>query len=99
MTAGPDATLLVALDEAVAALKAPLEEADRAQGWTDDLRREVQAEVSINRSVLRREGLFMVWYLRPRLDAWMDYEGVRPGRLRSLVLDVQRRLVEARSTS
>ncbi|MFF4790728.1 hypothetical protein [Streptomyces sp. NPDC001276] len=97
--AGPDATLLVALDEAVAALKAPLEEADRAQGWTDDLRREVQAEISINRSVLRREGLFMVRYLRPRLDVWMDYEGVRPGRLRSLVLDVQRRLVEARSTS
>ncbi|MFI1289514.1 hypothetical protein ACH4VM_13615 [Streptomyces sp. NPDC020792] len=97
--AGPDATLLVALDEAVAALRAPLEEADRAQGWTDDLRREVQEEISVNRSVLRRQGLFMVWYLRPRLDAWMDHEGVRPGRLRSLVLDVQRRFVEARSTS
>ncbi|MEU6007534.1 hypothetical protein [Streptomyces sp. NPDC047453] len=89
----------MALDEVVAALKAPLEEADRAQGSTGDLRREVQAEISINRSVLRREGLFMVWYLRPRLDVWMDYEGVRPGCLRSLVLDVQRRFVEARSTS
>ncbi|MFD5470627.1 hypothetical protein [Streptomyces sp. NPDC127105] len=97
--AGPDPTLLVVLDEAVAAFKAPLGEADRAQGWTDDLRREVQEEISVNRSVLRREGLHMVWYLRTRLDEWMDHEGVRPGRLRSLVLDVQRRLVEARSTS
>jgi hypothetical protein len=34
--------LLSLLDEIVRALKAPLEEEDREQGWTDDLRREVQ---------------------------------------------------------
>ncbi|MFF9123822.1 hypothetical protein ACF09J_11040 [Streptomyces sp. NPDC014889] len=96
---GPEPTLLVVLDEAVAALRAPLEESDRAQGWTDDLRREVQEAISVSRSVLRREGLWMVRHLRPRLDAWMDHEGVRPGRLRTLVLDVQRRLVEARGAS
>ncbi|MFF9074961.1 hypothetical protein ACF1BP_21575 [Streptomyces sp. NPDC014735] len=89
--------LLAVLDEAVATFKAPLGEDDRAQGWTDDLRREVQAEISINRSVLRRHGLSMARHLRPRLDEWMEHEGVRPGRLRDLVGDVQRSLVEART--
>ncbi|MGW1542271.1 hypothetical protein ACWCPM_18890 [Streptomyces sp. NPDC002309] len=91
--------LLVVLDEAVATLKAPLEDDDRAQGWTDDLRREVQEEISISRSVLRRHGLHMTRYLRPRLDEWMEREGVHPGRLRDLVVKVQRSLVEARTTT
>ncbi|MFE0091262.1 hypothetical protein [Streptomyces sp. NPDC058992] len=90
--------LLAVLDEAVAALKAPLSGEDRAQGWTDDLRREVQEEISINRSVLRRHGTGMVRHLRPRFDEWMEHEGVQPGRLRDLVGDVQRLLVEARAT-
>ncbi|WP_030575661.1 hypothetical protein [Streptomyces anulatus] len=81
--------LTEALDKAVAALKAPLEPTDRAQGWTDDLRREIQEEISIHRSTLRRHGHWMVTYLRPRLDAWMAGEGVRPGRLRDVVMNVQ----------
>lgn len=89
--------LLSVLDEAVAALKAPLGDEDRSQGWTDDLRREIQEEISVSRSVLRRRGPGAVQYLRPRLDEWMDSGSLRPGRLRQLVLEVQRRLVEARS--
>jgi hypothetical protein len=91
--------LLALLDEAVAALKEPLEQRDIDAGWTDDLRREIQEEISVNRSVLRRHGRGMVRYLRPRLDEWMDREAVQPGRLHRLVLDVQRRLVEARNRS
>ncbi|MEU1848452.1 hypothetical protein ABZ499_03965 [Streptomyces sp. NPDC019990] len=87
--------LFVILEEAVAALKTPLGEDDRAQGWTDDLRREVQEEISINRSVLRRHGVTMARHLRPRFDEWMERAGVRPGRLRDLVDDVHRSLVEA----
>ncbi|WP_330293347.1 hypothetical protein [Streptomyces sp. NBC_00576] len=90
--------LLAVLDEAVATLKAPLGQADRDQGWTDVLRREFQEEISIRRSVLRRHGAGMVRHLRPRFDEWMEREGVRPGRLQHLVSDVQRRLMEARST-
>ncbi|WP_351223026.1 hypothetical protein [Streptomyces sp. NPDC002133] len=89
--------LLALLGQAVAALKEPLERGDLEQGWSDDLRREVQEEISIHRSVLRRHGLGMARYLRPRLDEWLEREGVRPGRLRSLVLDVQRGLADARS--
>ncbi|GAA3296373.1 hypothetical protein [Streptomyces cinereospinus] len=89
--------LLQALGEAVAALKAPLGEDDRAQGWTDDLRREVQEELSVSRSVLRRHGTGMVRHLRPRFDEWMEHENVQPGRLRNLVGDVQRSLAEART--
>jgi hypothetical protein len=88
--------LLAVLDEAVATLKAPLGEEDRAQGWTDDLRREVQEEISIRRSVLRRHGVGMARYLRPCFDEWMEREGVRPGRLRDLVGAVHRSLLEAR---
>ncbi|MFJ9571741.1 hypothetical protein [Streptomyces bacillaris] len=44
--------LTEALDKAVAALKTPLEPTDREQGWTDDLRREIQEEISTNRSAL-----------------------------------------------
>ncbi|MDX3748834.1 hypothetical protein [Streptomyces sp. AK08-02] len=91
--------LLEVLDEAVAALKAPLGEVDRSQGWTDDLRREIQEEISVSRSVLRRHGPGMVRHLRPRLDEWMESEKVRPGRLRQLVSDAQRRLVEARGAA
>ncbi|GGU54378.1 hypothetical protein [Streptomyces lavendofoliae] len=88
-------SLLAVLDEAVATLKAPLQENDRAQGWTDELRREVQEEISITRSVLRRHGTVMARHLRPRFDEWLDREDVRPGRLRHLVDDVQRLLLEA----
>jgi hypothetical protein len=77
------------LNEAVAALKAPLTEEDRSQGWTDDLRREIQEEISLSRSALRRHGLATARYLRPRLEEWLDKEGVGPGRLRSLVSQVQ----------
>ncbi|MFD5310384.1 hypothetical protein ACFV4X_03525 [Streptomyces ardesiacus] len=92
-------SLLALLDEAVSALKAPLDEDDRTQGWTDDLRREVQEEISINRSVLRRHGNGMARHLCPRFDEWMEREGVQPGRLRDLVGTVQRSLVEeARAT-
>ncbi|WP_324786649.1 hypothetical protein [Streptomyces sp. H51] len=90
-------SLLAVLDEAVAALRAPLGEDDRTQGWTDDLRREVQEEISINCSVLRRHGMGMVRHLRPRFDEWMEHEGVRTGRLRDLAADVQRSLVEAQA--
>lgn len=90
--------VLSALDEAVAALKAPLGADDRSEGWTDDLRREIQEEISLSRSVMRRHGAWMVRYLRPRLDEWMETEDIRPGRLQRLVSDVQRRLVDARST-
>ncbi|MEI5006253.1 hypothetical protein RB196_01820 [Streptomyces sp. PmtA] len=90
--------LLVVLDEAVAALKDPLGEDDRAQGWTDELRREVQEEISISRSVLRRHGVGMTRHLRPRLDEWMEREDVQPGRLRDLVVEVQRSLVEEART-
>ncbi|MEH0416222.1 hypothetical protein [Streptomyces sp. B21-083] len=91
--------MLSVLDEAVAALKAPLGEVDRRQGWTDDLRREIQEEISVSRSVLRRHGPGMVRHLRPRLDEWMESEELRPGRLRQLVSDVQRRLLDARDTA
>ena len=87
--------LLSVLDEAVAALKAPLGEDDRSQGWTDELRREVQEEISVSRSVLRRHGPGMVRYIRPRLDEWMESEELRPGRLRELVSEVQRRLTSS----
>ncbi|MCN9244546.1 hypothetical protein NGF19_27835 [Streptomyces sp. RY43-2] len=87
--------LLTLLDEAVAALKAPLGEEEQEQGWTDDLRREVQAEISLSRSALRRHGAGTVRHLRPRFDEWMEWEGVRTGRLRSLVTDVQRCFVDA----
>ncbi|PJM96104.1 hypothetical protein [Streptomyces sp. CB01373] len=89
--------LLVILDEAVAALKAPLGKDDRVQGWTDDLRREVQEEISTSRSALRRHGLGVARHLRPRFDEWMDREGVQSGSLRDLVGDVQRSLMEART--
>ncbi|MEU1122826.1 hypothetical protein ABZ371_04375 [Streptomyces sp. NPDC005899] len=82
------------LDRTVAALKDPLERADRAQGWTDELRREIQEEVSITRSVLRRHGHRMVAYLRPRLDEWMAREGIQPGRLRDAVMEVQTLITE-----
>ncbi|MFK4117884.1 hypothetical protein [Streptomyces longwoodensis] len=87
------------LDEAVAALKTPLTEEDRNQGWTDDLRREIQEEISQNRSALRRHGLGVARYLRPRLEEWLDREGVEPGRLRSLVSEAQRWLETVDSDS
>lgn len=96
MASGGTTDLLAALDDAVTALKAPLGRADVDQGWTDDLRREVQEEISVHRSALRRQGLWTVQHLRPRLDEWLDREGVRPGRLHTLVTEAQRRLVRAR---
>ncbi|MFE2290585.1 hypothetical protein [Streptomyces sp. NPDC059452] len=57
--------LTESLDKAVAALKAPLEPTDREQGWTDDLRREIQEEISVNRSALRRHGHGLAKHLRP----------------------------------
>lgn len=86
--------LTEALDKAVSALKAPLEPKDREQGWTDDLRREVQEEISTHRSALRRHGPWMAHYLRPRLDAWMAREGVRPGRLHDVVMNAQTRITD-----
>lgn len=88
--------LFTALDEAVAALKAPLNRTDIEQGWSDDLRREIQEEISVSRSVLRRHGSGMARHLRLRLDEWMTREGVRAGRLRDAVLEVQRLTAEAR---
>ncbi|MGY1453212.1 hypothetical protein [Streptomyces sp. SS8] len=88
--------LLVSLDGAVATLKAPLGPADIEQGWSDDLRREIQEEISICRSALRCHGPAMVRHLRPRLDEWLAREGVRPGRLRDVVLEMQRLITEAR---
>ncbi|MFF5754909.1 hypothetical protein ACFY7A_05615 [Streptomyces longwoodensis] len=73
------------LDEAVAVLKAPLTQEDRNQGWTDDPRREIQEEISLNRTAQRRHGLAAARYLRPRLEEWLDRVGVAPGRLRGLV--------------
>ncbi|MFJ8692099.1 hypothetical protein [Streptomyces roseolilacinus] len=90
--------LLEVLDEAVAVLKAPLGKDDREQGWTDELRREVQEEISVRRSVLRRHGPGVMRRLRPRFDEWLEHEGVRPGRLQRLVSDVQRRLVDVPTT-
>ena len=90
--------LLAVLADAVATLKAPLAQDDRDQGWTDDLRREFQEEISLRRSMLRRHGSSAVQHLHPRFDEWMETEGLRPGRLHHLVSDVQRRLVEARGT-
>ncbi|MDX3074257.1 hypothetical protein ACIP98_09475 [Streptomyces sp. NPDC088354] len=87
------------LAEAVSVLKAPLDPADREQGWTDDLRREIQEEISISRSVLRRHGAWAVRYLRPRLDAWMARELVRPGRLHDVVMGVQTRITQARDAA
>ncbi|MGI5249961.1 hypothetical protein [Actinacidiphila glaucinigra] len=87
------------LDKAVAALKAPLGRADREQGWTDELRREIQEEISISRSTLRRQGPWVVRYLRPRLDEWMARELVQPGRLHAVVMDVQTRITEARDAA
>ncbi|WP_405457855.1 hypothetical protein OG786_12580 [Streptomyces sp. NBC_00101] len=87
------------LGEAVAALKAPLEQADREQGWTDDLRREIQEEISVHRSALRRHGPGMVMYLRPRLDEWMTQEAVQPGKLRDVVMEVQTRVNAARDAA
>ncbi|ARF73909.1 hypothetical protein B7C62_17810 [Kitasatospora albolonga] len=81
--------LAEALDKAVAALKAPLEPTDREQGWTDDLRREIQEEISVNRSALRRHGHGLAKHLRPRLDEWMAHEGVQPGRLHGVVMNAQ----------
>ncbi|MEU2595794.1 hypothetical protein [Streptomyces hirsutus] len=88
--------LLTLLDEAVTALEQPLGQNDMDEGWTDELRREIQEEISVNRSVLRRHGLVMVPYLRPRLDEGMDHEAVGPGRLQRLVLNVRRSLEDAR---
>jgi hypothetical protein len=59
---------------AAARLKAPLGRADREQGWTDELRREIQEEISINCSMLRHPGPWAVKYLRPRLDEWLARE-------------------------
>ncbi|MFF8245089.1 hypothetical protein [Streptomyces griseus] len=87
------------LDRAVAALKAPLKRVDREQGWTDELRREIQEEISINRSALRRHGPGTVRYLRPRLDEWLAHEAVRPGDLRDTVMEVQRLMTEARDAA
>ncbi|MDG9704070.1 hypothetical protein [Streptomyces sp. DH37] len=91
--------LLAVLDGAVAALKTPLGRADTEQGWTDDLRREIQEEISVSRSALRRHGPGTVRHLRPRLDEWLAREGVRPGRLRDAVLEAQRLIAEARRTA
>ncbi|MEU0132526.1 hypothetical protein ABZ172_00565 [Streptomyces sp. NPDC006296] len=87
------------LGKAVAALRTPVGDVDRAQGWTDELRREIQEEISTSRSALRRHGPETVRYLRPRLDEWMAREGVKPGRLRATVLDAQSRITEAREAS
>lgn len=87
------------LDNAVGILKAPLERADREQGWTDELRREIQEEISVSRSALRRHGPWAVGYLRPRLDEWMAHESVQPGRLHGVVMDVQTRLTAARDAA
>ncbi|WP_327268652.1 hypothetical protein OG233_12730 [Streptomyces sp. NBC_01218] len=87
------------LGEAVTALKAPLEQADREQGWTDDLRREIQEEISVHRSALRRHGPWMVVYLRPSLDEWLAQEAVQPGKLRDVVMEVQTRVNEARDAA
>ncbi|MCX4995917.1 hypothetical protein [Streptomyces longwoodensis] len=87
------------LDEAVAVLKTPLTQEDRNQGWTDDLRREIQEEISQNRSALRRHGLATAGYLRPRLEEWLDREGVGQGRLRGLVSEAQRCLETVNSDS
>lgn len=89
--------LTEALDKAVAALKAPLEPTDREQGWTDDLRREIQEEISVHRSALRRHGPWMASYLSPRLGEWMAREGVQPGRLHAVVMNAQTRLADARA--
>ncbi|WP_344328642.1 hypothetical protein [Streptomyces macrosporus] len=91
--------LIAVLGEAVAVLKAPLGREDVAQGWTDELRREIQEEISVARSALRRHGPETVRYLRPRLDEWMAREGVRPGRLHDVVTRTQRLLTEARATA
>ncbi|MFF0831638.1 MULTISPECIES: hypothetical protein [unclassified Streptomyces] len=87
------------LGKAVAVLEAPLGRADREQGWTDELRREIQEEISISRSILRRHGPRAVRYLRPRLDEWMVHELVQPGRLHDVVMDVQTRITEARDAA
>jgi hypothetical protein len=91
--------LAESLDRAVAALKAPLGPVDREQGWTDELRREIQEEISISRSTLRRPGPWAVSCLRPRLDEWMAREGVRPGRLREVVMEVQTLIIGARDVA
>ncbi|MFE9913375.1 hypothetical protein [Streptomyces clavifer] len=87
------------MGEAVAALKAPLGPIDREQGWTDELRREIQEEISVNRSMLRRHGVWNVRHVRLCLDEVLDAEGVRPGRLRDVVLDVQAFVAEAREAA
>jgi hypothetical protein len=87
------------LGRAVAALKVPLEQVDREQGWTDELRREIQEEISISRSMLRCPGPWAVSYLRPRLDEWTAREGVQSGRLRDVVMEVQTLITEARDAS
>lgn len=91
--------LAESLDRAVAALKAPLQHVDREQGWTDDLRREIQEEISISRSALRRHGHGTVRYLRPRLDEWLAREAVQPGRLSDAVREAQRLITEARAAA
>ncbi|MFF9605080.1 hypothetical protein ACF1GY_22765 [Streptomyces sp. NPDC014684] len=87
------------LGKAVAVLKSPLGRADREQGWTDELRREIQEEISRSRSILRRHGPWAIVYLRPRLDEWMARELVQPGRLHDVVMDAQTRLSEARDAA
>ncbi|MBB1243065.1 hypothetical protein GL263_05720 [Streptomyces durbertensis] len=79
------------------ALKAPLTAADRAEGWTDELRREFQEQFSLRRSVLVRHGIAVV---RPpaRFDEWLADEGIRPGRLHALVTATQQALVAAADT-
>ncbi|MFE4826784.1 hypothetical protein [Streptomyces sp. NPDC056672] len=87
------------LGKAVVALKAPLGNADREQGWTDELRREIQEEISVSRSMLRRPGPWAVSHLHPRLDEWMAHEGVQPGRLRDVVMEVQTLIIGARDAA
>ncbi|MET8172558.1 hypothetical protein [Streptomyces clavifer] len=87
------------MGEAVAALKDSLGPIDREQGWTDELRREIQEEISVNCSMLRRHGVWNVRYVRLHLDEVLDAEGVRPGRLRDVVLDVQALVAEAREAA
>jgi hypothetical protein len=48
------------LGKVLVALKAPLGDADREQGWTDELRREIQEEISVSRSTLTRPGPWAV---------------------------------------
>jgi hypothetical protein len=66
--------------EAVAALRLPLADEDRGQGWSDDLRRSIQETLSRTLTEVRKHGHWTLSYahLPQRYSEWLDREAIGP---------------------